>query len=288
MTVTTISTPAATITTWADKIRPHITGAVEHIIAAGRELLAAKGSLPHGQFGPLLAELDITARTAQRFMEIARHPVISNPTHASHLPTAWTVLFELTKVPADVLEDAISTGVVSPATTRGEAEKVAATGTESDPVAAQFVDLFGDVFPGLAGEDLMFIFETNVAIKVAARRLVQAGEHSEPPASFDVDRYLNLFGEGRSSRAVGLERPTRPSQRYATFELLVEREAGEFLAWCQAAGVVFEGRKVILPEVWMLPDDDDVPGEWGDDDRQLAAMGRFWCWWGIDEMRDQQ
>jgi hypothetical protein len=105
---------------------------VEGIVGAGRELIEAKAALPHGQFGPLLAELGLSRDMAQRFMRVARHPVLGNAEHAQHLPAAIESLVLLTRVPDDELAEAIEAGQVTPATTRAEATALAAT---DDPVA---------------------------------------------------------------------------------------------------------------------------------------------------------
>ena len=55
--------------------------------------------LPRGEFLAMVAsELPFGDRTARRLMAIARHPRISNRTHASLLPPSWMTLFELTKL----------------------------------------------------------------------------------------------------------------------------------------------------------------------------------------------
>jgi hypothetical protein len=116
-----------TLATWAARIRPYLEGAVEQIVAAGRELLAAKDGLPHGQFGDLLEQVGLNRRTAQRFMAIARHPLLSDATHGSHLPAAWTTLFELSRVEPEELEEAIEAGSVHPAMSTAEAKGTART-----------------------------------------------------------------------------------------------------------------------------------------------------------------
>ena len=110
------------VTTWADRIRPHLVGAVESIIDAGRALIDAKAALPHGEFGPLLTELGLSPQHAQRFMRVAQHPLLTNPSPGRHLPASVTVLDELTRVPDDELEEAIESGAVNPSTTREEAK----------------------------------------------------------------------------------------------------------------------------------------------------------------------
>src|SRR5262249_20975723 len=52
----------------ADRIRERVRKTVEDIIEVGRDLLAAKEALEHGQFGPWLkAEFGWSERTAQNF-----------------------------------------------------------------------------------------------------------------------------------------------------------------------------------------------------------------------------
>ena len=110
------------VTAWAEQIRPHLTQTVESILAAGRELLAAKEALPHGQFGPLLAELDLSEQMARRFMRIAGNPILANRSHVNALPPAIGTLDELTRWEPDELAEAIDSGEVTPATTRAEAQ----------------------------------------------------------------------------------------------------------------------------------------------------------------------
>jgi len=45
-------------------------------------------------------------------MEIARHPVISNTKHVSHLPPSWGTLYQLTRVEPKLLQAAIKDGRV--------------------------------------------------------------------------------------------------------------------------------------------------------------------------------
>jgi hypothetical protein len=48
--------------------------------------------------------LPFNERTAQRLMKISEHPVLTNTTHESHLPTSWTTLYELSKASPALLE----------------------------------------------------------------------------------------------------------------------------------------------------------------------------------------
>jgi hypothetical protein len=99
---------------WASRVRPHLDQAAESFVAAGRELVAAKAALGHGHFLELVASLDLAPRTAQRLMQIANHPVLSDATHGSYLPPSWRTLAELARVDEDVLLMAIESGDVHP------------------------------------------------------------------------------------------------------------------------------------------------------------------------------
>jgi hypothetical protein len=48
--------------------------------------------------------LPFNERTAQRLMKISEHPVLTNTTHESHLPTSWTTLYEPSKASPALLE----------------------------------------------------------------------------------------------------------------------------------------------------------------------------------------
>jgi hypothetical protein len=54
--------------------------------------------------------LPFSWETAFRFMSIAGYPVISNVAHAQHLPASWGTLYELSRLPEDKLEIALSEG----------------------------------------------------------------------------------------------------------------------------------------------------------------------------------
>jgi hypothetical protein len=114
------------VSIWTEKIRPHLAGAVEHIVAAGREFMAAKDALPHGEFGALCESLGVTTRTAQRFMAIARHPVLSDPTRASHLPASWSTLAELARLEEVEATDAVDAGKITPKLDRSDARIIVA------------------------------------------------------------------------------------------------------------------------------------------------------------------
>jgi hypothetical protein len=112
------------LTPWVEKIKPHLERSVEHIVAAGRELIEAKAALEHGRFGPLLHELGLSAEMARRFMRVAQHPALANRSRVTGLPSAIGTLDVLVRLDPDELDEAIESGDVTPTTTRAEAETV--------------------------------------------------------------------------------------------------------------------------------------------------------------------
>jgi DUF3102 family protein len=87
---------------------------VEGIIAAGRHLQEAKDKLEPGDFLKMIeADLPFGESTAERLMKIAKHPVLSNSAHAPLLPTSWSTLYELTKLPAKKLEAKLIDGTIT-------------------------------------------------------------------------------------------------------------------------------------------------------------------------------
>jgi hypothetical protein len=119
---------------WEATVRADIDHAIEGIrrtvegwVAAGRHLQQAKDELDHGEFGPMLERLKLHAKTAERYMTIARNPILSNPTHGSHLPTSLRTLSELATLPADFLKAKISDGTITRETTRKDVEALKAT-----------------------------------------------------------------------------------------------------------------------------------------------------------------
>jgi hypothetical protein len=110
---------------------------VSTIVSAGRLLREAKtgpNKLPHGEFLDMFRrnsetgrrDLPFGERTAQKLMAIARHPVLSDPSHESHLPPHVETLYLLTKLPQDQLEQMLTDGTITAETERKEVEKLVA------------------------------------------------------------------------------------------------------------------------------------------------------------------
>src|SRR5262245_54632011 len=108
---------AALITTaWQRSLR--------NVIKAGKWLLKAEVELKkRGEFTRMI-ELDLPfgERVAQRLMAIARHPVLSDPTHESGLPRSYITLYELSKLPPPEVKDLLEYNITID-TSRNEAEE---------------------------------------------------------------------------------------------------------------------------------------------------------------------
>jgi hypothetical protein len=108
-------TENAPASAWAACISACWRASVEAILEVGRLLTAAKGDLPHGEFGAMCDKhLPFTASTAQRLMAIARDPKLSNAAHVQHLPPSWGTLYELTKLDDAGFKAGIENGSIRP------------------------------------------------------------------------------------------------------------------------------------------------------------------------------
>src|SRR5215469_8116640 len=90
---------------WTERIAGAWTKAAAAVLETGKLLNEAKRALPHGEFARMLqsSDLPFSERTAQRLMAIARHPILSDPTHVSLLPPAWSTLSALCQLPRETL-----------------------------------------------------------------------------------------------------------------------------------------------------------------------------------------
>lgn len=110
-----MSAPAPlSVEEWATRIRENRTGSVQAIVTVGRDLIEAKATLHHGEFEPMVRSIPMNPRSAQRYMRIAKHPVLSDATHASLLPPSWSTLAELARVDPKRVKKAIGDGIVHP------------------------------------------------------------------------------------------------------------------------------------------------------------------------------
>ena len=83
----------------------------------GRLLSEAKDELERGSFEAMVRR-HFDLGTARMYRIVAAHPIISNRCHGNTLPPSLRTLFELTKLPIEVLKAKLSDGSVNPRTER--------------------------------------------------------------------------------------------------------------------------------------------------------------------------
>jgi hypothetical protein len=91
----------------ADRIRQSLTRTTLAVVEAGRDLLAAKDQLDHGQFAVWIeTEIGVNIRTAQRFMSVARWAEDKSDTVSLLSPTA-VYLLAAKSTPAEVSDKVV-------------------------------------------------------------------------------------------------------------------------------------------------------------------------------------
>jgi hypothetical protein len=101
-------------------------GAVAAVIETGRRLIEAKARTGHGGWLPTVALLPFSESTAQRLMQVARHPDLSNPAHVRDLPPSWGTLAILAQLPPGEIPARIAAGELTPELNRDAASRWAA------------------------------------------------------------------------------------------------------------------------------------------------------------------
>lgn len=111
---------------WAEVIKGDLGRAVEGIVAAGRNLIAAKADVAHGEWLPMLEEIGISEAEASRLRSIA--VAASNLPSLEGLPKSVSALYELSRMDPDDIEAGVESGAISPKTTIKEARELATAG----------------------------------------------------------------------------------------------------------------------------------------------------------------
>lgn len=103
---------------WAKAINEAWQETVAAIIETGRRLTEAKSKLEHGEFLAMVRnDLMFGEDTAQRLMAISRHRRLVKTATWRYLPPYWRTLYEMQRLPDDVLGEAIDNGTINPETT---------------------------------------------------------------------------------------------------------------------------------------------------------------------------
>lgn len=112
---------------WIEKINQAGGGRVSWIIQTGECLTKAKAELGYGRWGLLFGPggLKFGQRRAEMFMQIVRCPALKDPNNFSNLPSCWSVLYALGRVPSEALTHAIADGRVHPEMTLLAARELA-------------------------------------------------------------------------------------------------------------------------------------------------------------------
>jgi hypothetical protein len=114
--------PRKTRKEWAAECRGWQRKTVEGMIGLGKTLTKAKHDLDHGEWLPFLRDdLKINARVAQKLMQLARNPRISNTTNSSYLPSSFSALVALGRLSDEDFATGIKSGAINPGTTAKQA-----------------------------------------------------------------------------------------------------------------------------------------------------------------------
>jgi hypothetical protein len=114
----------------SDQFEQSLRSSLSKAIDLGKQLIAAKEALPHGEFGKLFSDhkqpvagaLGMNARWAQKVMLMASNPAIANASYKTHLPANLDAVYDLACMTAPALTAAIESGKVRPGMTRQEAK----------------------------------------------------------------------------------------------------------------------------------------------------------------------
>lgn len=159
---------------WAEIIKGDLGRAVEGIVSAGRNLIAAKADVNHGEWLPMLKEIGISDGYARKLMSIGR--AFSNRSYENDLPGNMTVLYELSRMDPEDIEDGIEHGRITPDMTIKDAKNYAT----------------GDTKPRMSINDVV--------------NMVMAGAEASPPPAAPMPR---TESSRQYDRAVGAKSAPR-------------------------------------------------------------------------------
>lgn len=110
---------------WA-KAEDHARNSVSYAVATGKDLIAAKEELPHGEFIKMVEmKLPFGMTKANVLMRLASIPHLANDPATVDLPSAWSTLSELGKMDKADFEKAKKRGLITPETTERSARAIA-------------------------------------------------------------------------------------------------------------------------------------------------------------------
>jgi hypothetical protein len=135
-----------------DGINQNWRGMVSSIVKVGQLVRELRAQTDHGEWALTVAErLPFGERTALQLIAIASHPVLADPKRASDLPAKWSLLAELSRLDAPVLEKAIRTGAISARTGRDDIR--ALIKPKRPPADTSVVPSYAEAAPPVIAED---------------------------------------------------------------------------------------------------------------------------------------
>jgi hypothetical protein len=101
---------------WIGEINEATRNSSGWIIETGLILLRAKEQLAHGQWLSMweTRRMPFGVRTAEMLMKVARHPILRDPKSISSLPVSWSILYVLSQLPANLVQQEIIDGTINP------------------------------------------------------------------------------------------------------------------------------------------------------------------------------
>lgn len=102
---------------WARQINAAWQSSVEGILRCGELLIGAKGDpkLLHGEFMAMVdKDLPFGISTADKLMQIARHPVLTNSEYIPNFPPSWGTMSEIAKLSGSEVVALIADGRIHP------------------------------------------------------------------------------------------------------------------------------------------------------------------------------
>ena len=123
-----------------DSFREH---AHDYVVKVGRRLIDLKAaSKDEGvNWGDLCERLPFSQDAAGRFMRIAANEALAKSEHARNLPGDYTILYQLSRLPASELERHIVAGRITPTMTRVEASALARANGQGSKAPAETCEL---------------------------------------------------------------------------------------------------------------------------------------------------
>jgi len=111
-------------------------------IQTGDILLNAKKQLPHGQWLAMWEShrLKFGLRTGEMLMCVARQPAFRNAKNFSSLPAAWSILYALSQLSQEVVQQGIADGIIHPEIKLAEARRLlrrSRAGVVVEPASAE-------------------------------------------------------------------------------------------------------------------------------------------------------